>query len=62
MSQIFPGPRSRFVEIRCEDCGNNQVIFNKPSTEVRCLVCNAELAEPSGGGAKFYGTILGVVG
>ncbi len=61
MHERIPDPRSCFIEVRCEDCGNTQIIFNKPSTLVRCLVCNTELAEPTGGVAKFHGSVLGEV-
>jgi small subunit ribosomal protein S27e len=61
MHERFSDSRGRFVEIRCEDCGNTQVIFSKPSTVIRCLVCNTELATPTGGVAKFLGTVLGDV-
>ncbi|MFQ6124173.1 MAG: 30S ribosomal protein S27e [Candidatus Heimdallarchaeota archaeon] len=61
MRESITKPRSCFLEVRCEDCGNTQIIFNKPSTVVRCLVCNTELTEPAGGVAKFLGTVLGEV-
>ena len=61
MHERISTSRGCFVEIRCEDCSNTQVIFSKPSTEIRCLVCNTELATPTGGIAKFIGTVLGEV-
>lgn len=42
-------PKSRFLSVECEKCGNEQIIFNKPSTEVRCLVCDETICEPTGG-------------
>ncbi len=44
----------RFVKVRCK-CKNEQVIFDKPSTTVRCLVCGQVLAEPSGSRAQIKG-------
>ncbi|MBM3303899.1 MAG: 30S ribosomal protein S27e [Candidatus Aenigmarchaeota archaeon] len=38
-----------FVKAKCAKCKNEQMIFGRPSTEVRCLVCGETLAKPSGG-------------
>ncbi len=40
---------SEFLKIKCEDCGNEQVVFNSPATPVRCLVCGKTVIEPKGG-------------
>ena len=42
---------SGFIKVKCEKCKNEQVIFEKPATEVKCLVCGEVLAKPSGGKA-----------
>ncbi|MFB6075709.1 MAG: 30S ribosomal protein S27e [Candidatus Aenigmatarchaeota archaeon] len=42
-------PKSRFLLVKCGKCDNEQVIFNKPSTEVKCLVCNETICKPTGG-------------
>jgi len=33
----------------CKKCKNEQIVFDKPSTVVRCLKCNEVLIVPSGG-------------
>jgi len=40
---------SGFVKVKCAKCKNEQMIFGKPSTEVKCLVCGEMLSKPSGG-------------
>ena len=40
---------SKFLRIKCEDCGNEQVVFNHPAMVVRCLVCGKTVLEPKGG-------------
>ncbi len=50
--------RAQFVKVKCSDCGNEQVAFNRPASTVACLVCGATLATPTGGEAKFKGEIL----
>ena len=54
-------PTSKFVKIRCPKCKNEQVMFGKASTEIKCLVCGKILAEPKGGKAKVKARILEVL-
>ena len=37
-----------FIKVKCK-CKNEQMIFSKPASVVRCLVCNEILADPTGG-------------
>lgn len=53
--------KSKFVKVRCQKCKNEQIIFGKASTEVRCLICDQVLAEPSGGKAKIKARVLEVL-
>ena len=53
--------KSKFVKVRCPKCNNEQVIFGKASTKVKCLICDRILAEPSGGKAKIKAQILEVL-
>lgn len=52
---------SKFIKVRCPKCKNEQIIFGKTSTEVKCLVCGKVLAEPTGGKAKIKARILEVL-
>lgn len=54
-------PKSKFVKIRCPKCKNEQIIFGKPSTKVRCLVCSTVLTETSGGKGKIKARVLEVL-
>ena len=58
----IPRPKSKFLEVRCKDCENTQIVFNKASTIVTCQVCGATLAVPSGGKTKIKASITGVLG
>jgi len=49
---------SKFIKVRCKDCENEQVLFNKASTVVSCHICGAKLAIPKGGKAIIKGEIL----
>jgi len=52
---------SKFIKVKCEECKNEQIIFEKSATVVRCLVCNAVLAKPTGGKAQILAKALDTV-
>jgi len=58
--KLIPGPRSRFVRVKCQKCGNEQVVFGSAVNKVKCSVCGTELAEPSSGKALIKGEIVAV--
>ncbi len=43
---------SKFLKIKCSKCKNEQIVFEKATTRVNCLVCNSPISEPSGGKSK----------
>jgi small subunit ribosomal protein S27e len=51
-------PESRFIKVRCKDCENEQVLFDKATTPVSCHICGSKLAIPQGGKAKIKGEVL----
>ena len=54
-------PESKFIKIRCAKCKNEQIIFGKASTIIKCLVCSEILVEPTGGKGKIKTQILEVL-
>ena len=54
-------PTSKFIKIRCPKCRNEQIMFGKASSEVKCLVCGTILAKPAGGKAKVKARVLEVL-
>ncbi len=54
-------PQSKFIKIRCPKCKNEQIMFGKSSSVVKCLVCEKVLAEPTGGKSKVKARILEVL-
>ena len=58
---IIKEPTSKFIKVRCPKCKNEQIIFGKTSTEVKCLVCEKVIAEPTGGKSKVKARILEVL-
>ncbi|HDI42538.1 MAG TPA: 30S ribosomal protein S27e [Candidatus Bathyarchaeota archaeon] len=55
--KLVPTPRSKFLRVKCPECGNEQIVFSHASIVVKCMVCGAVLAEPAGGKAKIRGMI-----
>jgi small subunit ribosomal protein S27e len=54
-------PASKFIKVRCKDCENEQVLFNKASSVVSCHICGSKLAVPRGGKADIKGEILEIL-
>lgn len=52
---------SKYIKIRCSKCKNEQIVFGKPSSKVKCLVCDNLLAESTGGKGKIHSQILEVL-
>jgi small subunit ribosomal protein S27e len=53
--------RPRFLSVRCNDCGNEQLVYSHASSVVRCKVCSKTLAVPRGGEAEIKTTTIGAV-
>jgi small subunit ribosomal protein S27e len=54
--------RSRFLKVKCNDCGNEQVIFGVSATKnLKCLVCEKPMATSTGGKTKVTATITAVL-
>ena len=51
-------PNSKFMKVRCPKCKNEQIVFEKATTSVACLVCGNVLAETSGGKARLNARVL----
>lgn len=51
-------PKSKFLKVKCNKCNNEQIIFNKPASDIRCLVCESLLAESKGGEGNIKAKII----
>jgi len=56
--KLLPRPESKFIRVKCPDCGNEQVIFDHATNIVKCNVCGAVLSEPTGGRADIKGEVV----
>lgn len=50
--------KSKFVKVKCTDCENEQLIFDRASTTVDCIVCGTNLSTPTGGKAQIKAEII----
>ncbi|MBU0953586.1 MAG: 30S ribosomal protein S27e [Nanoarchaeota archaeon] len=48
----------KFIRVKCK-CKNEQVIFEKATTTVRCLVCQEPLVKVTGGKADILVAVAG---
>ena len=52
---------SDFLRVKCPDCENEQIVFEKASSTVACAVCGTTLASPTGGIAELDAEVTEVV-
>jgi small subunit ribosomal protein S27e len=60
-NKLIPKPRSVFLRVKCQKCGNEQLLFSNAVNKITCNVCGELLAEPSGGRAKINGDVQAVL-
>jgi small subunit ribosomal protein S27e len=58
---LIPQPNSRFLRVKCLNCGNQQIVFGCSATDVECLVCGKVLLQSTGGKARVLTKILEVL-
>lgn len=58
---MIPKPRSAFLSVQCEKCGEKAVVFSHTTTNINCKSCGELLAEKSGSLASITGKILGAL-
>ena len=58
---LIPQPKSRFLRVKCLNCGNQQIVFGCSATDVKCLVCEKVLIQSTGGKARILTKILEVL-
>ncbi len=61
MMDLIKTPSSKFIRVKCSQCKNEQVVFNKPASEVKCLVCGKILVKPRGGKGRVQVKVVQVL-
>jgi small subunit ribosomal protein S27e len=49
--------KNSFIKVKCKDCSNEMIVFRRATSLVKCNVCGATIATPTGGIAKIEGVI-----
>lgn len=57
----IPVPSSRFYNLECDACNEQQVVYSHATTPVFCNQCGGPLASSTGSKAKLMGNIKGAV-
>lgn len=52
---------NKFLKVMCKKCKNQQFVFSRASTIVKCLVCGEVLLEPTGGKSRIKANVLAEV-
>ena len=58
---LVPEPKSRFVNVVCSSCDSPSVIFTMTKSAINCKFCGNVITEPTGGQAKIFGRLQGIV-
>lgn len=53
--------KSKFLKIICPRCKNNQIVFGKAATIVKCMKCNYMLIRTTGGKARIRAPVKQVM-
>ena len=53
--------KGKFVKVKCPKCKNEQIVFGKATSQVKCLICETSLTESSGGKSKIKAKIIEVL-
>ncbi|MEM0159144.1 MAG: 30S ribosomal protein S27e [Thermoplasmataceae archaeon] len=49
---------SKFVRLKCRDCGNEQVTYTRVTSTVTCNICGSTIARPTGGVFEISAEII----
>ena len=55
----IPEPKSKFLKVACNECGEIQVIYSHASTSITCNSCGNDVVKATGSIAKIYGKVSG---
>ncbi len=54
----LPKPSSAYIRVKCRDCGAEALIYSHAGSVIKCKICGAVLAEPTGGKVRILGEIV----
>jgi len=60
LERVLFKPRSRFLKVKCSQCANEQIVFERPASNVKCRMCGITMVESTGGKGRVSGEIIEV--
>jgi small subunit ribosomal protein S27e len=58
---VFQNTKGNFLKVKCMDCGNQQVVFDRAASVVQCIICGKTLVKPKGGKSQITSQIVEVL-
>ena len=58
---VFQNTKSNFLRVKCLDCGNQQIVFDRAASNVQCIICGKTLVKPKGGKSQITAQIVEVL-
>jgi small subunit ribosomal protein S27e len=58
---VFQNTKGNFLRVKCMDCGNQQVVFDRAASVVQCIICGKTLVKPKGGKSQITSQIVEVL-
>ncbi|MEM1532558.1 MAG: 30S ribosomal protein S27e [Desulfurococcaceae archaeon] len=49
----IPMPRGKFIKVKCNTCGYENVIFSHASYPAKCVLCGTQIVKSTGGKARI---------
>jgi small subunit ribosomal protein S27e len=49
--------KGNFLRVKCLDCDNEQIIFDRAASTVQCIICGKTIVKPSGGKSRIFANI-----
>ena len=53
--------KGKYLSVQCK-CGNEQTVYSRASSIVKCSSCSEPLAHPAGGEAVIHGKVVKELG
>ncbi|MDP1552017.1 MAG: 30S ribosomal protein S27e [Methanobacteriaceae archaeon] len=58
---VIQNTKGNFLRVKCMDCGNQQVVFDRAASVVQCIICGKTLVKPKGGKSQITSQIVEVL-
>jgi len=58
---LIPKPRSNFVSVECEQCGEKTIVFTHTTIDINCKSCGKLIAQKTGARAILFGKTISIL-